>query len=93
MYVSSKDEDETGPPLQVRVMAIVSRSMGLQLTPDLINYGVVYTYQSAVVSFYLANHTLATHKFAFLNLPKVSMNFGKCANVLINGADKIKRNC
>lgn len=56
---------------EVRVLATVTTSYGLKLSPGVLDFGAVNTAETVVRSVALANHSRAAMAYGFLNLPEV----------------------
>lgn len=56
---------------EVRILAVVTTSFGLKLTPDTLDFGTVNTAETVVRSVILANHSGTKMEYGFLKLPEV----------------------
>ncbi|CAI6362650.1 unnamed protein product [Macrosiphum euphorbiae] len=55
---------------EVRVLAVVTTSFGLKLTPDTLDFGTVNTAETVVRDVMLANHSRTKMEYGFLKLPE-----------------------
>lgn len=61
--------------LKVRVLAVVTTSFGLKLTPDTLDFGTVNTMETVVRCVMLANHSRTKMEYGFLKLPEVIQRY------------------
>ncbi|XP_022175737.1 uncharacterized protein LOC111037460 [Myzus persicae] len=55
---------------EIRVLAVVTTSFGLKLSPDTLDFGTVNTTETVVRSVMLANHSRTKMEYGFMKLPE-----------------------